>query len=178
MVRSSIRLSMATKNSRPTTAVLQNFWGQNKLVSRVKTKMEDPGIDTPLLHRKTLTTSDPDEMEPYNKAKGVTILKSRQYLITLTLLSVKFCVIMTDTALFPFFPAAAKRKGLEETQTGVIFASYEICRFLASPLNGILVSAMILNFNFKSELFIEVVMIVSHLPFTTLTQYKIVFRSC
>lgn len=46
----------------------------------------------------------------------------------------------------PFFPIEAKKKGLGETKTGIIFASFQVSMFIMSPIYGYLVSLYSLLF--------------------------------
>jgi len=39
----------------------------------------------------------------------------------------------------PFFPHEAKSKGLKSTEIGLVFSSFELTRFAASPVAGYLV---------------------------------------
>ena len=102
----------------------------------------DANAETPLLHRNTATRSAADDRKSSDicQEASVNLSKSRQYALLLSLLSVNFCMLMIDSSLYPFFPEAAKRKGLMEANIGIIMAAYDICRFLVSPLSGILVS--------------------------------------
>jgi len=56
-----------------------------------------------------------------------------------TLLTAQFATLCTDTFLFPFFPHEAKSKGLKSTEIGLVFSSFELTRFAASPVAGYLV---------------------------------------
>lgn len=58
--------------------------------------------------------------------------------------------VASDTMPFPFFPAEAKRRGLQETQSGVILAAYDAAKFLLGPLSGLIVSNAIPDEGFAS----------------------------
>ena len=103
----------------------------------------DSNAETPLLYRKSSVVSRTENGKSSDNVRNeaaVSLSKSRQYVLLLSLVTVNFCMQMIDSSLYPFFPEAAKRKGLMEANIGIIFASYDICRFLGSPLSGILVS--------------------------------------
>ena len=58
------------------------------------------------------------------------------------LVSVLILILFTltpETAIYPFFPDIAKVKGLSSTQIGIVFAAFDISRFIASPIFGSLV---------------------------------------
>ena len=103
----------------------------------------DSNAETPLLYRKSSVvrrTENGKSSDNVSNETVVSLSKSRQYMLLFSLLTLNFCMQMIDSLLYPFFPEAAKRKGLMEANIGIIFASYDICRFLGSPLSGILVS--------------------------------------
>lgn len=47
--------------------------------------------------------------------------------------------VCSDSFLYPFFPEEALRRGLTQTYIGVVFSSYEMARFVTSPIAGSLV---------------------------------------
>ena len=104
---------------------------------------DDTNAETPLLYRKSSVVRRTENGKSSDNVRNeavVSLSKSRQYMLLFSLLTLNFCMQMIDSLLYPFFPEAAKRKGLMEANIGIIFASYDICRFLGSPLSGILVS--------------------------------------
>lgn len=63
----------------------------------------------------------------------------RQNVMLVSLLTLHFCVMSTDQILFPFYGEAAKKKGVNNVQVGIVLTSYDAARFVAAPLYGILV---------------------------------------
>ncbi|XP_067940195.1 MFS-type transporter SLC18B1-like [Watersipora subatra] len=51
----------------------------------------------------------------------------------LGLIFFSFCV---DTILFPFFPTIARQKGLSPTEIGIVFAVFDLTRFITAPVVG------------------------------------------
>ena len=64
----------------------------------------------------------------------------RQRVMLCTVLLLQFCSLCADTIIFPFFPLVAKEKGLTSTHVGIVFTSFDLSRFLFSPIFGSLVS--------------------------------------
>ena len=82
-----------------------------------------------------LSTNDAEENKDIK-----TFSKAKELLILLMLLSIQFLALCSDTIIYPFFPAVAYNRGVSNTQIGVVFASYDFARFIASPIFGTLVS--------------------------------------
>ena len=81
-----------------------------------------------------------DENCSLNSEKSSTSLsrwKQRGMLAVVLILIL--CVLIPETAIYPFFPDMAKVKGLSSTQIGIVFAAFDISRFIASPIFGSLV---------------------------------------
>ena len=70
----------------------------------------------------------------------------KQRVMLCTILLLQFCSLCADTIIFPFFPLVAKEKGLTSTHVGIVFTSFDLSRFLFSPIFGSLVSRTILDF--------------------------------
>ena len=51
---------------------------------------------------------------------------------------VMLCAVLL--LIYPFFPLVAKDKGLTSTHIGIVFTSFDLSRFLFSPIFGSLVS--------------------------------------
>lgn len=64
----------------------------------------------------------------------------KQRILLLVLLSVQFLTLSVDTVLLPFFPHEGLLKGLTPTTIGIVFAVYELSRFIFSPIFGSMVS--------------------------------------
>ena len=89
--------------------------------------------ETPLMP----ATNQPEEQSACESS----ISKSKQKIMLVSLLSLQFCVLATDTFIIPFFPAVAHEKGLTEIHIGVIYSAYEMTRFIMSPVYGTKVSS-------------------------------------
>ena len=68
---------------------------------------------------------------------------ARQRGMLATILFLLFVSLCADTMLFPFFPKIAVEKGLSSIQIGAVFSSYELARFVFSPVFGSLVSKIL-----------------------------------
>ena len=66
--------------------------------------------------------------------------RKKELLIIFSILLVVFVGTAVDMLPIPFFPTEAKKRGIAETQIGLIFASFDLARFVLSPLSGIVVS--------------------------------------
>ena len=91
--------------------------------------------------------SEDDEKSLFqeNETKEPELSRTKQRGILATILFLQFCSLCADTIIFPFFPSVAKRKGLSNTEIGVIFSSYDFSRCITSPLFGSLVSILIIS---------------------------------
>ena len=91
--------------------------------------------------------SEDDEKSLFqeNETKEPELSRTKQRGILTTILFLQFCSLCADTIIFPFFPSVAKRKGLSNTEIGVIFSSYDFSRCITSPLFGSLVSILIIS---------------------------------
>ena len=63
-------------------------------------------------------------------------------ILTATVLVTQVLTSAGYTIISPFFPQEAIKKGLTETQIGLVFASTEIATFITSPIYGSLVSLL------------------------------------
>ena len=84
-----------------------------------------------------ITATPADNSIPTDFSK---ISRKKELLIIFSILLVVFVGTAVDMLPIPFFPTEAKKRGIAETQIGLIFASYDLARFVFSPLSGILVS--------------------------------------
>ena len=66
--------------------------------------------------------------------------KIKELFIIFSILLLVFVTVTVDMLPIPFFPTEAKKRGIAETQIGLIFASFDLARFVLSPLSGIVVS--------------------------------------
>ena len=66
--------------------------------------------------------------------------KAKQPFIVFMILSLQFLALCSDTVIYPFFPKVAYDRGISNTNIGVVFSSYDLARFVASPIFGSLVS--------------------------------------
>lgn len=69
----------------------------------------------------------------------ISLTKAKQLLLVVTVLGIQFLCFCTDTTSYPFFPEVAKAKNLTNTQIGITFASFDITKFIVSPICGCLV---------------------------------------
>ena len=76
----------------------------------------------------------PDGIKQAKKWSRSLIVLTATVLITQLLTTAGYSIIS------PFFPQEAKKKGLTDTQIGLIFASIEAAMFVMSPIYGSLVS--------------------------------------
>lgn len=78
-------------------------------------------------------------LQEVEKANGeetdkINLSLGKQRLMLITVLTLQFGSLCADTAIFPFFPAVARKKGLTEIEIGLVFSSYEFSRFAAYPV--------------------------------------------
>lgn len=103
-----------------------------------------------LTHKQTITvTCEPSEQHEETEKKKelatrdtAVLPKYRQYAMLAILLTVHFSVLCSDSSLYPFYGTTAKRKGLVDSQIGLVYAVYEIVRCVAAPFYGVLVSLL------------------------------------
>ena len=80
-----------------------------------------------------------DQDKPLLESKEPQLSKARQRTILITVLCLQFLTYSSDTIIFPFFPSVAKKKGLNNTEIGGIFSSFDFSRCITSPVFGSLV---------------------------------------
>lgn len=68
------------------------------------------------------------------------VSKRKEITTIIFLLVVRLLGIAVDSLPIPFFPTAAKHRGIGETQVGIIFAAYDLAKFAASPFSSMIVS--------------------------------------
>ena len=66
--------------------------------------------------------------------------KVRELAMMFALYFVQFLALCSDSLIFPFFPQVAVKRGVPNLSIGLVFASYDLTRFLASPICGSWVS--------------------------------------
>ena len=96
----------------------------------IEKQWEDSAEDKPLLAV--------DGGEDQNKKD--TFLHVKHALKAFIILCMQFSAFTADTACFAFFPNYAIKKKLTHFQIGMIFSSFDLSRFLTSPIFGSLVS--------------------------------------
>ena len=69
----------------------------------------------------------------------------RQRVMLCTVLLLQFCSLCADTIIYPFFPLVAKDKRLTSTHIGIVFTSFDLSRFLFSPIFGSVVSTQMFD---------------------------------
>lgn len=69
--------------------------------------------------------------------------KARELAMMFTLYFVQFLALCSDSIIVPFFPKVAVERGISNLLIGLVFASYDLTRFLASPICGSLVSSLL-----------------------------------
>ena len=77
-------------------------------------------------------------LEP-TESKESQLSKARQRVLLITVLCLQFLTISADTIIYPFFPSVAKKRGLNNTEIGGIFSSFDFSRCITSPVFGSLV---------------------------------------
>lgn len=65
--------------------------------------------------------------------------KIKQILSLIVLCAVQFFAISSESAMYSCYQPAAFLKDMNNVQIGLVFASYELARLLASPVAGLLV---------------------------------------
>ena len=87
--------------------------------------------------KETLLKQDMQQDEyPENKHSKV-----RELAMMFTLLFVQYLALCSDGIIFPFFPMVAAKRGINSLCIGVVFASYDVSRFVGSLAFGSMVSA-------------------------------------
>ncbi|XP_067949753.1 MFS-type transporter SLC18B1-like [Watersipora subatra] len=81
----------------------------------------------PLVLKETEKARDNDIAEPK---------PDRKYAMLITLLFLQFVSRAADTMIYPFYPDKALSEGLNMADVGVVYAAYDISRFITSPLFG------------------------------------------
>lgn len=76
-----------------------------------------------------------DEQNDFSKFS-----RMKELLIILYLLLLLFLGTAVDMLLMPFFPTEAMKRGIEETRVGIIFAAFDLAKFVFTPLSTTLVS--------------------------------------
>ena len=84
-----------------------------------------------------LDTDDQDK--PLLESKETQLSKNKQKTVLIVVLCLQFLTFCTDTIIFAFFPSVAKKKGLNNTEIGGIFSSFDFSRCITSPVFGSLV---------------------------------------
>ena len=104
----------------------------NLLRSDIDSNMDtiDTGLDT--------DDKDKSLLEP-TESKESQLSKTRQRIFLITVLCLQFLTICADSIIFTFFPSVAKKRGLNNTEIGGIFSSFDFSRCITSPIFGSLV---------------------------------------
>ena len=91
--------------------------------------------------KETLLKQDMQQDEyPENKHSKV-----RELAMMFTLLFVQYLALCSDGIIFPFFPMIAAKRGYNSLSIGIVFASYDISRFIGSLAFGSVVSLPVYN---------------------------------
>lgn len=75
-----------------------------------------------------------------NSSDGLASNKVKETLIIIILLISQVLCLSVDLFLVPFFAYEASKRGLSETQAGVILGSFDLARFFAGPATSFVVS--------------------------------------
>ena len=86
--------------------------------------------------KETLLKQDTQQDE-YQENK---LSKVRELSMMFTLLFVQYIALCSDGIIFPFFPLIAAKRGINSLSIGVVFASYDVSRFIGSLAFGSMVS--------------------------------------
>ena len=69
--------------------------------------------------------------------------KVRELAMMFALLFVQYLALCSDGIIYPFFPMVAAKRGINSLSIGVVFASYDVSRFIGSLAFGSMVSKYI-----------------------------------
>ena len=81
-----------------------------------------------------------DDCEKERNACGISCAKLKMVAIVIVTLFIQFWALCSDSVITVFFGNVARSKGLSYSQIGIVFSSYDLARFISSPLAGSLVS--------------------------------------
>lgn len=85
-------------------------------------------------------------LESTENQQKLSTTRQRAMLAVVTFL--RFCGLLPDTTVYPFYPHVAAGKGLTGLQIGVVFAAFDFSMFIAAPIVGSMVCTCILNLLF------------------------------
>ena len=88
----------------------------------------------------TLTNADEKHnCEKASNAARTSRGKFKMVVIVIITLFIQFWSLCSDTAINVFFGEISLSKGLSYSQIGTVFSSYDLARFMSSPVAGSLV---------------------------------------
>ena len=68
--------------------------------------------------------------------------KVRELAMMFALLFIQYLTLCSDGIIYPFFPMVAAKRGINSLRIGVVFASYDVSRFIGSLAFGSVVSLL------------------------------------
>ncbi|PIO67916.1 hypothetical protein TELCIR_10318, partial [Teladorsagia circumcincta] len=78
-----------------------------------------------------------DEDESTISAKGsFAALSSKEWVTVVMLALANLCSTVAFSCIAPFYPDEAKKKGMTESQTGIVFGIFELVMFVMAPIFG------------------------------------------
>ncbi|WKY16403.1 hypothetical protein Q1695_001226 [Nippostrongylus brasiliensis] len=81
------------------------------------------------------SASDEDESSTSAKS-SFAALSSKEWVTIVMLALANLCSTVAFSCIAPFYPDEAKKKGMTESQTGIVFGIFELVMFVTAPLFG------------------------------------------
>ncbi|KAK6062115.1 transporter, major facilitator family protein [Cooperia oncophora] len=89
------------------------------------------------MHHERSSESASDEDESTISAKAsFAALSSKEWITVVMLALANLCSTVAFSCIAPFYPDEAKKKGMTESQTGIVFGIFELVMFVMAPIFG------------------------------------------
>ncbi|XP_067950208.1 MFS-type transporter SLC18B1-like isoform X2 [Watersipora subatra] len=83
------------------------------------------------------SSAEDEELLPSGKELNEKkVFKAKNYILLVVLLFLQYMARAADTMVLPFYPEKALAKGLTMKDVGIIYAVYDLSRFISSPILG------------------------------------------
>ncbi|RCN41954.1 hypothetical protein ANCCAN_12059 [Ancylostoma caninum] len=89
-----------------------------------------------LFHHASFRESTSEDESAVTVKGSFAALSSKEWITVVMLALANLCSTVAFSCIAPFYPDEAKKKGMTESQTGIVFGIFELVMFVTAPVFG------------------------------------------
>ncbi|KHJ77952.1 hypothetical protein OESDEN_04393 [Oesophagostomum dentatum] len=89
-----------------------------------------------LQHHRSFRESTSEDDSAVTVKASFSNLSSKEWVTVVMLALANLCSTVAFSCIAPFYPDEARKKGMSESQTGIVFGIFELVMFITAPIFG------------------------------------------